>query len=42
MTKEYVEEDNLKFLLTDDSNWLVTTAILKFLMNTFRVTSLLR
>ena len=30
MTKEYVEEDNKKVLLTDYSSWVATTAIPKF------------
>ena len=30
MTEEYVEEGNIKVLLTDYSNWLVTTAIPKY------------
>ena len=30
MTEEYVEEDNIKFLLTDYSNWIATTAIPKY------------
>ena len=27
MTEEYVEKDNIKFILTDYSNWLATTVI---------------
>ena len=30
MTEDYVEEDNIKSLLTEHSNWLATTLILKF------------
>ena len=30
MTEEYVEKDNIKFLLTEYSNWLVTNAIPKY------------
>ena len=30
MTEEYVEEYNIKFLLTDYGNWLATTAIPKY------------
>ena len=30
MAEEYVEEDNLKSLLTYYSNWLTTSAITKF------------
>ena len=30
MTEEYVEEDNIKSLLTDCSNWVSTTAIPKY------------
>ena len=30
MTEEYVEEDNIKLLLTDYSNWLFTTSIPKY------------
>ena len=29
MTEDYVEEDNIKVLLTEYSNWLATTAIPK-------------
>ena len=30
ITEEYVEEDNIKSLLTEYSNWLATTAITKY------------
>ena len=30
MTEEYVEEDNIKVLLTEYSNWLDTTSIPKY------------
>ena len=30
MTEEYVEEDNIKFLLTDYSNWIATPSIPKY------------
>ena len=30
MTEDYVEEDNIKVLLTDYSNWLSTTYIPKY------------
>ena len=30
MTEDYVEEDNIKVILTDYSNWLVTTYIPKY------------
>ena len=30
MTEEYVEEDNIKFPLTDYSNWIATPSIPKY------------
>ena len=30
MTEDYVEEDNIIFILTDYSNWLATTDIPKY------------
>ena len=42
MTEEYVEEDNIKILLPEYSNWISTAAITSILMKTLRVTALLR
>ena len=42
MTDEYVEEDNIKLLLPDYSNWISTIAITSTLMKTLRVTALSR
>ena len=30
MTDDYVEGDNIKFLLTEYYNWLITTSITKY------------
>ena len=39
MTEEYVEEDNIKVLLTEYSNWLVTTAINKYFDEDLKIKS---
>ena len=42
MTEEYVEEDNMKVLLTDYSNSLATTAISKYFDEDFNSNSTLK
>ena len=41
MTEYYVEEENIKFLLTDYSNWLSITAITKYFDEDFHINSTL-
>ena len=41
MTADYVEEDNIKVLLTDYSNWLSTTDIPKYFDEYLKINSIL-